>query len=45
MEYDPETVRYQQYLGRINRHIAKQADLVVEVVYGIPLIHKGEVPV
>ena len=42
MDYDPETERYQQYLGAINREIAKRADLVVEVVYGIPLVHKGE---
>ncbi len=45
MEYDPETFRYQQYLGEINRYIAERADLVVEVVYGIPVIHKGEVSV
>ena len=45
MDYDPETVRYQQYLGKINQYIAGKADLVAEVVYGIPLIHKGEVPV
>ena len=45
MEYDPETFRYQQYLGKINQYIAGKADLVVEVVYGIPLIHKGEVSV
>lgn len=42
IEYDLETVRYQQYLGQINQEIARQADLVVEVVYGIPLIHKGK---
>lgn len=43
IDYDPETMRYQQYLGEINRHIAGKADLVVEVVYGIPVVHKGEV--
>lgn len=42
MEYDPETVRYQKYLGEINCEIAKRADLVVEVVYGIPIVHKGD---
>ncbi|MDO5410442.1 MAG: bifunctional adenosylcobinamide kinase/adenosylcobinamide-phosphate guanylyltransferase [Lachnospiraceae bacterium] len=42
IEYDPETVRYQQYLGCINQYIAKKADLAAEIVYGIPLIHKGE---
>lgn len=39
--YDPETVRYQRYLGEINRRIARMADLVVEVVYSIPVVHKG----
>ena len=41
MEYDPETQRYQRYLGEINRRIAETADLVVEVVYSIPVVHKG----
>ena len=35
--YDPETVRYQRYLGEINRELAKMADRVTEVVYGIPV--------
>lgn len=39
--YDEETRRYQSYLGKINQKIAKTADLVVEVVYTIPLLHKG----
>lgn len=43
MEYDAETMRYQQYLGKINQYIAAKADVVVEVVYGIPLVQKGEV--
>lgn len=42
MEYDPETKRYQEYLGEINRKIACEADCVTEVVYGIPVCHKGE---
>lgn len=41
IEYDEETVRYQKYLGKINQEIAKMADLVVEVVYSIPVVHKG----
>ena len=41
IEYDHETIRYQRYLGRINQELAKKADLVVEVVYSIPVIHKG----
>lgn len=37
IDYDPETIRYQSYLGEINRRIADMAGLVVEVVYGIPV--------
>lgn len=44
IEYDEETKRYQEYLGAINAGIAKQADLVVEIVYGIPIVHKGVIP-
>ncbi|MDO4616941.1 MAG: bifunctional adenosylcobinamide kinase/adenosylcobinamide-phosphate guanylyltransferase [Lachnospiraceae bacterium] len=40
IEYDPETVRYQQYLGQINQTLAAMADMVTEVVYGIPLMIK-----
>lgn len=42
IEYDEETVKYQRHLGKINRQIAKMADLVVEVVYSIPIVHKGK---
>lgn len=42
IEYDEETVRYQRYLGSINRKLAELADLVVEVVYSIPVVHKGK---
>ena len=42
LEYDQETRRYQNALAGINREIAAAADLVVEVVYSIPLIIKGE---
>ena len=41
IEYDPETTRYQQYLGEMNCELAKLADVVVEVVYSIPLEKKG----
>ena len=41
IRYDPETRRYQRYLGQINQKIAEKADLVVEVVYSIPVVHKG----
>lgn len=42
IDYDPETIRYQNYLGEINRKIASMADTVTEVVYGIPVRLKGD---
>lgn len=41
IQYEKETIRYQSILGEINCHMAKEADRLVEVVYGIPLYHKG----
>lgn len=35
--YDPETTRYMQILGQVNQNLAREADRVVEVVYGIPV--------
>lgn len=40
--YDPDTIRYQKNLARINRILAAEADEVTEVVYGIPLRRKGK---
>lgn len=39
--YDPETMRYLEYLGRVNREMAALSDETVEVVYGIPVSVKG----
>ncbi|WP_321993346.1 bifunctional adenosylcobinamide kinase/adenosylcobinamide-phosphate guanylyltransferase [Clostridium butyricum] len=39
--YDDETMRYIKNLGEINKEIGKKADNVVEVVYSIPIFHKG----
>jgi adenosylcobinamide kinase/adenosylcobinamide-phosphate guanylyltransferase len=41
LPYAGETLEYIRELGRINRLLAQKADSVVEVVYGIPLWHKG----
>ncbi len=38
--YEGETVRYQESLGAVNQTLARRADEVVEVVYGIPVILK-----
>lgn len=40
-QYDPDTMQYLSYLGKINCEMAKIADEVYEVVYGIPLKKKG----
>ena len=40
--YDPGTRRYICALGEANRALADMADRVVEVVYTIPLLHKGQ---
>ena len=41
IEYDIETKKYLKNLGKINQEICKIADTVVEVVYEIPIYHKG----
>ena len=41
--YDPDTEAYLADLGELNRRIAGQAELAVEVVCSIPVIHKGEI--
>ena len=43
ISYDPETEKYLQVLGEVNCYMAELADEVVEVVYGIPVYHKGGV--
>lgn len=40
--YDPVTLHYIDLLGEINRKLAARADRVVEVVYSIPVVLKGE---
>ena len=42
LEYDPETKKYQAYLGAVNCRMAEEADGFYEVVYGLPLVRKGE---
>lgn len=40
-DYTKETLKYMEYLGKINCALAEKADAVTEVVYGIPLKIKG----
>ena len=42
--YTDGTAEYIRVLGEINRDIAGFADNVIECVYGIPLLLKGELP-
>ena len=42
-EYDESTRRYVQYVGDINRELARRADVVIEMVCGIPIEIKGTV--
>lgn len=43
-EYAGETLAYMRALAKLNRILARRADLVVEVVCGQPNILKGNVP-
>ena len=40
-EYQGDTLHYLRVLGRVNRALARRADLVVEVVCGLPNVLKG----
>ena len=39
--YEEESEQYKKELGQINQKLAEMAEEVVEVVYGIPVWHKG----
>ena len=39
------TMRYIENMGKINQKIAEAADCVVEAVFGIPVVLKGELPI
>jgi len=41
-DYDPGTRAYVRALGKINAALAQQADVVCELVCGIPIVLKGE---
>ena len=42
-EYDDSTTDYIRRLGELNVKLAKAADTVVEVVYTIPVVLKGDI--
>jgi adenosylcobinamide kinase/adenosylcobinamide-phosphate guanylyltransferase len=41
MVYDGETEIYRQHLDWLHRQLAQRADMVVEVVVGLPILQKG----
>lgn len=43
IEYTKETMKYIAAMAEINRKIAEIADTVVECIYGIPVVLKGEI--
>ena len=43
-DYDAECLRYLRALADLNRWLAGRAELVVEVVCGLPNVLKGELP-
>ena len=40
-KYDAETAQYIEFLGLLNQKLARRAQLFVESVYSIPVVHKG----
>lgn len=44
ISYDPGTEAFLSLLGDLDRRLARRSDLTVEVVCGLPLVLKGELP-
>ncbi|MFI3209238.1 MAG: bifunctional adenosylcobinamide kinase/adenosylcobinamide-phosphate guanylyltransferase [Eubacteriales bacterium] len=42
VEYAEETKTYIRALGEINSRVSQEAEVVIEIVCGIPVIHKGQ---
>ena len=43
-DYEEETLAYLRDLAVLNRELARRADLVIEMVCGVPHVLKGELP-
>ena len=43
-DYGEESLRYMRDLAELNRELAARADLVTEIVCGLPNVLKGELP-
>ena len=44
ISYDPGTEAFLSLLGDLDRRLARRSDLTMEVVCGLPLVLKGELP-
>ena len=44
IDYTPETAAYIREMATLGKNLASMADLVVECVYGVPIVHKGVLP-
>ena len=44
IDYSAETMKYIEKMGIFNQRLASEADCVIEAVWGIPVILKGEKP-
>lgn len=42
VRYDGHTEVFRRHLGAIHRRLAEECDVVIEMVFGRPVIHKGE---
>ena len=45
ISYPAETMNYIGEMGRINSGLGEMADVVIEAVFGLPVVLKGELPV
>ena len=43
IQYTESTTAYIRNLGELNWLLAEEADLVIEMVYGIPVVWKGKI--
>ncbi len=44
VKYSPETMEYIKQIGALNNGLAELADVVIEAVFGIPVLLKGDLP-
>lgn len=42
VRYDAHTDAFRRHLGAIHRRLARECDVVIEMVFGNPVVHRGE---